>query len=133
MGAIANWRVILIVLALAVLGGSGYLFLKGEDVYRPDGLLTVDVYTGDLYEFKLNGRAAFIWPERHPETKEPSLLKVSQQEDGTWRIHERAMADLDEMKSQDQQGRIVVDSSGVFVPTSEVPVMKLRSGQVLAN
>lgn len=99
MGDAKPWQIVLIVVAVVGLGFSVWKFGFNKGPELPNSVMLVDVKTGNLFELQLSGRKAAIYPEKHPETGEHTLMPVRKQDDGTWQIISRMLPAL-----QDVQG-----------------------------
>ena len=98
MGEIKPWQMIVIALAVIVLAFSAWRFMGGQGLDQPDGLMTVDVMTGQLYDVDRGRAVGIVLPVRHPETNEPTLFPVEQDSSGDWVLVPRYVPSLtDEM------------------------------------
>jgi len=99
MDNIKPWQIILFIVAIGVLGFSVWKFTAGSSVesMMADSIIMVDVKTGQLYEYSVEGQRGVLIPGRHPDTRELSLLPVFE-ENGEWFLYERyrpTLRDLD--------------------------------------
>lgn len=120
MGDIKPWQAVLFVVALLVLGGSiAWNVLGGKRVDLTDKVLMADVETGDRFWFDVSGRAAAMYPEKHPDTGRYTLLPIEEHGDGQWRILPRAMEDF---KSIEGETPAVTDpGEGIVRVTDQSP------------
>jgi hypothetical protein len=99
MDNIKPWQIILFVAAIGVLGFSVWKFTAGSslEAQMADSMIMVDVETGQLYEYSIEGQRGVLIPGRHPDTRKLSLLPVFE-ENGEWYLYERyrsTLGDLD--------------------------------------
>ncbi len=81
MSDIKPWQIVVIVVAIAVLAFSGWRMMTGNKIAKgPQGYMTVDVLTGQLYLIKKGKAKGMLLPALHPETKERTLFPVVQKE-----------------------------------------------------
>ncbi len=96
MDGMKPWQIGLFIVAAVVLGGSlAFSFLGGSSLDKADRIYLVDVTTGQLYYAPVKSRGSVIVPARHPETKERTLFKVHEREDGRWELDRRTSESLD--------------------------------------
>ena len=114
MGQLKPWQIVLIVVALAVLGGSvAWTVFGGKKVDLADSMMLVDVTNGDLYRLDITGTRGIMIPGRNPETNEETLLPVYKNDAGQWTLMRRYSGEL---------GRITGESSVVDAATLEVKI-----------
>ena len=134
MGAIGNWRVILAVLAIGVLGGSAYLFLRGSNgVTMPKEMYAADAITGEIFIFDVSGRSAALWPELHPDTKEATLVQVVQDESGDWRLYEFAKDSVNRLRQRYPGTEMAFDKAGALIPADINPRRRIKAGEVMRS
>jgi len=88
MSDIKPWQIIVIVVAFAVLAFSGWRMMNSNKIAKgPDGYMTVDVLTGQLYLLKKGKAKGMLLPALNPETKDRTLYPVVQKEgDDQWKL-----------------------------------------------
>jgi hypothetical protein len=91
MSEIKPWQIILIIAAVVVLAFSGWRMMSSGSIDQPEGHMTVDVMTGQLYLVKKGKAKGVLYPAKHPETGERTLYPVNQRDDdsGKWELHLR--------------------------------------------
>lgn len=89
MGRVKPWQIILAVVAFGVFGFSIWNFAFGGAVDQPEGILVVDVVSGELFDLQKGSARGLLLPARHPVSGERTLFPVEQLEDGTWMLRER--------------------------------------------
>ncbi len=122
MSDIKPWQIILIIVALAVLAFSGWRMMGSGVVAGPDGHMTVDIMTGQLYMVQKGKARGIMYPVKHPETGDRTLFPVTQ-EDGsdTWELHGRSAGSIsDKMRNESEVLRSglridVMDSKPIVV------------------
>lgn len=110
------------VIAVGLLGGlglAGWQLFGSEEIRRPDEILLMDVITGDRFFADVSGRKAIILPERNPDTQQYTLLPLSQDKDGTWRI--RRLDQLPPDIKPEQMEAIQSLEGGLARPSSAKP------------
>lgn len=96
MGEIKPWQMIVIAVAVIVLGFSAWRFMSGARITQPDGIMTIDIVTGQLYDVKKGKARGIVLPARHPDTNERTLYPVEFDESkGEWVLIERYAVSLD--------------------------------------
>lgn len=104
MSDIKPWQIILIIAAVVVLAFSGWRMMTAGSIDQPDGHMTVDVMTGQLYLIRKGKAKGIMYPTVNPDTGERTLIPVSQDEgSGDW-ILDRRFTDriTDEMRNQSE-------------------------------
>ncbi|MFG0307276.1 MAG: hypothetical protein ACF8Q5_13785 [Phycisphaerales bacterium JB040] len=85
MGQVKPWQIVLIVVAVVVCGVSvGMTMFGGEPIALGDRIEMADVVTGDRYWIDVSGNRRGTFPAKHPETGMRTLVRIHEQEDGTW-------------------------------------------------
>jgi len=102
MSDIKPWQIILIIVALAVLAFSGWRMLGSGVVAGPDGQMTVDILTGQLYDVRKGKAKGIMYPAKNPETGERTLFPLIQEDDtDSWILNPRLeSAVTDEMRKK---------------------------------
>ncbi len=89
MNELKPWQMILIAAAVLVLGFTGWRMMSGTKVDQPDGYMTVDVMTGQLYMLQKGRAKGMLLPAKNPDTGDRTLYPVVQDEStGDWSLHE---------------------------------------------
>jgi hypothetical protein len=96
MTAKANWWQwgVMGAALLATAGAAWWSLRAGERVRFATEIHMVDVTTGELFVFALDGRRGVMVPGRNPGTDRLALLPVEKREDGKWYIGARGLAGL---------------------------------------
>lgn len=128
MEKLKPWQVILFVVAAGSLVFLGYRVLFANRINLTDETLVADVLTGDIYMMDLSGRAAAIYPERHPDTGGFTLLPVEQMDSGEWRVRREALADLSTIELG--ANPIVNSTTGIVQVDSDKPKGTIKAGQI---
>ncbi len=89
MSEIKPWQIILIIAAVVVLAFSGWRMMTSGSIDQPDGHMTVDVMTGQLYLVRKGKAKGVMYPAKHPDTGERTLYPVNQDDSGEWKLHLR--------------------------------------------
>jgi hypothetical protein len=98
MSGAKPWQIVVIVAAIVlVIGSLAYTFSGSAPVKTASELLLVDVGTGDLFVASVRNRGIAI-PANHPETQQPTLVPVSQDEEGRWTVSRREIGALKTLK-----------------------------------
>jgi len=119
MGEMKPWQLIVIAAAVLVLGYSGWSFVSGDRIDQPDGIMCVDVFTGQLYDVKKGRAKGIALPVKHPETGERSLFPVEESENGNWQLIARYARGIDD----DLRSASILPTSGLDVnPAGEPPI-----------
>ncbi|MCL4220083.1 MAG: hypothetical protein KJZ65_01810 [Phycisphaerales bacterium] len=114
------WQIGVVVVGL--LGGLallGWQLFGGKEIRRPDEILLMDVITGDRFVADVSGHKAVILPERNPDTQQYTLLPLSQDKDGTWRV--RRLDQLPPDLKPEQMEAIESLDAGLAKPSSAKP------------
>ena len=101
MGEIKPWQLIVIAVAVIVLGFSAWRFMSGNGIDQPDGIMTVDIKTGQLYDVKKGSAKGMRLPVEHPDTGERTLYPVELNEQNEWVIIEHYAGGIDDRIRQD--------------------------------
>jgi hypothetical protein len=89
MNELKPWQVILIVAAVLALGFTGWRIMSGPNINQPEGYMTVDVMTGQLYMLQKGRAKGMMFPALHPETGDRTLYPVLKQDGSdTWTLDE---------------------------------------------
>ncbi len=89
MNELKPWQVILIVAAVLALGFTGWRILSGPNIKQPEGYMTVDIMTGQLYMLQKGRAKGMLLPALHPETGDRTLYPVLKQDGSdTWTLDE---------------------------------------------
>ena len=84
------WQIILIIAAIAVLAFSGWRMMNRNSIDSPNGHMTVDVITGQLYLVQKGKAKGIMYPAKHPDTGDRTLYPVNEIDDsGQWELHAR--------------------------------------------
>lgn len=125
MGNVKPWQIILIVVAFGALGFSVWKFGFGNRVYQPDGILTVDVVSGQLFDVHKGKAKGILLPVRHPDTGERTLFPIEKLQDGTWQLLPRYAPVYQEMNIAntvvESDLRVRVSSEEVTRYVPEIP------------
>jgi len=102
MSDIKPWQIGLIIVAIAVLAFSGWRMMGSGVVAGPDGHMTVDIMTGQLYMVQKGKAKGIMYPVKNPETGDRTLYPVTQ-EDGseTWELHPRSAGSITDQLRKD--------------------------------
>jgi len=96
MGEMKPWHLIVIAAAVLALGYSGWSFMNNQGIDQVDGIMAVDIRTGQLYDVKKGSARGMAFPMTHPETGERTIFPVEQSESGSWMLIERYSDNIDE-------------------------------------
>ncbi|MEQ8769689.1 MAG: hypothetical protein RIB60_04175 [Phycisphaerales bacterium] len=89
MGEVKPWQAVLFVLAILVVGGGiVWMVVGGSKIRTPDRIYMIDIGTGDLYYADVSGRRGIAIPALHPETRERTLIPITQDDEGSWRVRD---------------------------------------------
>ncbi|MGJ8635461.1 MAG: hypothetical protein ACSHX5_01260 [Phycisphaerales bacterium] len=102
MSDIKPWHIVVIIAAVIVLAFSAWRMMGSDITKGPDGHLTVDVVTGQLYMVQKGKAKGIIYPAKNPETGERTLFPVEHEEGSdVWKISPRlGNAITDESKKE---------------------------------
>ena len=119
MGEMKPWQLIVIVAAVLVLGYTGWTFATADRIDQPDGIMTIDIMTGQLYDVKKGRAKGMALPTIHPETGERTLFAVQESDDGTWELVPRyARGISDDLRSES----ILGPTNFTVDPLNEKPI-----------
>jgi hypothetical protein len=94
MAGAKPWQIVVIVAAIVmVIGSAVYMFSGRQTVNTANELMLVDVGSGDLFIASLRKRGIAL-PAAHPDTQQPTLVPVSQDEEGRWVVSRRDIGAL---------------------------------------
>jgi len=96
MGEIKPWQLIVIAAAVLVLGYSGWSFVSNQGIDQIDGIMAVDVTSGQLYDVRKGRARGMAFPITHPETGERVLYPVEKNGTGGWVLIERYTTSMPE-------------------------------------
>lgn len=112
VGALAVLAVVVLVL------GVWFSFFSGGAPKPPSSLMLIDVSTGEMFSVKL-GKRSHVIPAKNPDTGVRSIFPVEESDDGGWKINERYLFALDDVK---YNSSVIVDiNNGTVVPTDDDP------------
>ncbi len=120
MGSAKPWQIILIILAILALAGGLFVSCRGG-VNLSDGLLMVDVETGDRFRFDTSGKKGTYVPGLNPDTQRRTLLPIVNR-DGVWFLDDHFRSRLESIEGE----HAAVDQSTYEVRISEASI---RSGK----
>ena len=122
MSDIKPWQIGLIIVAVAVLAFSGWRMMGSGVVPGPNGHMTVDIMTGQLFMVQKGKAKGIMYPVKHPETGDRTLYPVIQEDDSdSWELHPRSAGTItDKMRNDSDVLRSdlrvnVMDSKPVVV------------------
>jgi len=73
-----------------VLAFTGWRMLNSNSIDSPNGHMTVDVITGQLYLVQKGKAKGIMYPAKHPDTGDRTLYPVNEIDDsGKWELHPR--------------------------------------------
>ena len=100
MSDIKPWQIGIIIVAIAMLAFSGWRMMGSGVVKGPDGQMTVDVLTGQLYDVRKGKARGIMYPVKNPETGERTLFPLVREDDSEdWTLNIRlGSAITDEMR-----------------------------------
>ncbi|MCC7390074.1 MAG: hypothetical protein IT431_15045 [Phycisphaerales bacterium] len=98
MQKVKPWQIVLFVLAVGALGFGLYRSFFRQKLDLSDSIVMVDVETGELYRFSIAGRRGVGVPNYNPDSGKLTLLPVTQDEQGVWKITERALRLLGDLE-----------------------------------
>jgi hypothetical protein len=118
MQQVKPWQIVLFVLAVAAIAFATWRLLRGDDLNLADSIVMVDVETGELFSFSIEGKRGVGIPNFNPESGKLSLLPVVRDDRGDWRLTERARPILEDL---DVHPTAIVDASSGEVKTVGSP------------
>ncbi|MFK7885156.1 MAG: hypothetical protein AB8F26_13345 [Phycisphaerales bacterium] len=121
MDNVKPWQVILLVAAVGALGFSAWKFGFGGDrlsAQMSNGVIMMDVNTGELFEYSLKGRRGVMVPGENPNSGELSLMPVQEDEQGRWYITNR---DMDALQYVEVEASRVDRATGTAEPVDTSP------------
>lgn len=87
MNELKPWQMILIAAAVLVLGFTGWRMMSGTKVDQPEGYMTVDVMTGQLYMLQKGRAKGMLLPAKNPDTGDRTLYPVNKDPNtGEWSL-----------------------------------------------
>lgn len=98
MQKVKAWQIVLFVAAVAALGFGAYKTFLSRTLDLHDAIVMVDVETGELFSFSIEGKRGVGIPNFNPDTGKLALLPVRQDDAGVWKITERALPILADLK-----------------------------------
>ena len=90
MQQLKPWQIVLFVLAIAALSFGIFKSCSGQNLDLANSIVMVDVETGELFSFDIGGKRGVGVPNFNPDSGKLSLLPVTKDETGTWRLTDRA-------------------------------------------
>ncbi len=99
MRKLKPWHYVVFLLAIVAMAYGVYRVVgSGQKADFAQRIYAIDVVTGQVYEFDI-GKKIAIFPAKHPETGERTLLPAGPSEPGSdvWVISERYRQMLDEI------------------------------------
>lgn len=102
MSDIKPWQIILIIAAIAVLAFSGWRMMNRNSIDSPNGHMTVDVITGQLYLVQKGKAKGIVYPSANPDTGDRTLIPVYQKEGSDkWNLDQRFLDSIsDQMRKR---------------------------------
>lgn len=102
MSDIKPWHIVVMVAAVIVLAFSAWRVMGSDIAKGPDGFMTVDIYTGQLYLVQKGKAKGVMFPAKNPETDERTLFPVEQtDQDSDWQLNARAANGItDKMRAE---------------------------------
>jgi|GEM_PF-1136298 len=133
MGQVKPWQIVLIVLALIVCGVSvGMTMFGGGGPRMGDRIEMVDLVSGDRYWIDVSGKRRGTFPAKHPETGLRTLVRIHEQDDGSWTSGEIAAsaAQVESTGADPRELFQAVESfeNGVVRPNAAEPVEYVPGG-----
>lgn len=120
MDNVKPWQIILMVLAVLALGFSVWKFgVFGGGVEQPNGYMTVDIMSGQLYELRKGKAKGMTLPAKNPDTGERTLYPV-EETNGKWTIMEGYLSYISENVMQRSK---VKGSSGTVEVLESDPIV----------
>jgi len=90
MNDIKPWQIVLIIVAVGVLAFTAFRMMGQEKIKGANGLMTVDVMTGQMYMVQKGKARGIVYPVKHPETGDRTLYPIVQEADSDiWEISPR--------------------------------------------
>jgi|TARA_R110002072_G_scaffold68673_2_gene166904 hypothetical protein len=89
MSDIKPWQIILIIAAIVVLAFTGWRMLNSNSIDSPNGHMTVDVITGQLYLVQKGKAKGIVYPSKNPDTGTRTLVPVQQNDSDEWILDTR--------------------------------------------
>lgn len=101
MSDIKPWHIVVIVAAVIVLAFSAWRVMGSDIAKGPEGFMTVDIYSGQLYLVQKGKAKGIMFPAKNPETDERTLYPVEQTDpDSDWQLNARSANGItDEMRA----------------------------------
>ena len=87
MDNVKPWQIVLMVLAVLAIGFTTWRLIGGSGhVPKTSGYMTVDIYSGQLYDVRKGKAKGVPLPAKNPDTGKRSLYPAYQIDELTWEI-----------------------------------------------
>lgn len=97
MQNIKPWQIVLFVAAIAAVGVGVFMMTRGRGLDLSNAIVMVDVETGELFSFSIDGRRGVGVPNFNPDSGKLSLLPVVRDDSGVWHLGERSKSILPDL------------------------------------